>query len=60
MGSHGLDLRHGGVDWVGGADTAEAAEREVVVQDEHLLRVVEALDVLAGLGVVGAPEIWEK
>ena len=59
-GIHGLNLRHGGVDGVGGADAAEAAEGEVVVQDEDLLGVVEALDVLAGLGVVGAPERGQK
>ena len=38
---------------VRGAHPAQTAEREVVVQDQRLLGVVEALDVLAGLGVVG-------
>ena len=51
-----LYLSHGGIDGVGCADSAEASEREVVVEDEDLLRVVEALHVLTGLRVVGAPE----
>ena len=50
-----LQMAEADVDGVGGADTAQAAQREVVVQDQGLLRVVEALHVLTGLRVVGAP-----
>ena len=39
-----------------GADPAQAAKGEVVVEDQSLLRVVETFDVLARLGVVSAPE----
>ena len=39
----------------GGADAAQAAQGEVVVEDQRLLRVVETLDILTRLGVVGAP-----
>lgn len=52
VGSVVLQVRVLGVDGVGGAAAAEAREREVVVQREDAARVVEALDVLAGLGVV--------
>ena len=38
-----------------GADSAQAAQGEVVMEDQSLLWVVETLDVLAGLGVVSAP-----
>merc|ERR1712106_378939 len=37
---------------VGGADPAQTTEWEVVVEDEHLLRVVETLDILTRLGIV--------
>ena len=57
---HGYYLCHGGVDGVGCADSAEASEWEVVVEDEDLLRVVEALHVLTRLRVVGAPRGEEK
>ena len=57
---HGVYLCHGGVDGVGCADSAEASEWEVVVEDEDLLRVVEALHVLTRLRVVGAPRGEEK
>ncbi len=44
----------------GRADAAQAAQREVVVQDECSLGVVKALDVLPGLGVVGrAPHVLQ-
>ena len=49
-----LQVRQARVHRVAGADAAQAAQREVVVEDERLLGVVEALDVLARLGVVGA------
>ena len=49
-----LQVRQARVHRVAGADPAQAAQREVVVKDQRLLGVVEALDVLAGLGVVGA------
>jgi len=38
---------------VRGADPAQACQREVVMENEGLLGVVETLDVLARLGVVG-------
>jgi hypothetical protein len=47
-----VELGVAGLDRVGGAATAEARQREVVVQGQHLLRVVETLDVLAGFGEV--------
>ena len=50
-----LEVAQAGVHRVGGADTAQTAQGEVVVKDQRLLRVVKALDVLARLGVVGAP-----
>lgn len=44
-----LELRVFGLDRIAGASCAEAREREVVVQSDHALRVVEALDVLVRL-----------
>lgn len=55
-----LQVSHGRLDWVGGADAAEAAEGEVVVQDKDLFWIVEAFDILTGLGVVGTSENREK
>ena len=52
-----LQVRQARVHRVAGADAAQAAQREVVVEDERLLGVVEALDVLTGLCVVGAPAV---
>ena len=42
-----------GVDWVRCTDTSKATKREVVVEYECFLWVVEALDVLTRFGVVG-------
>ena len=39
-----------------GANSAQAAKGEVIVEDQSLLRVVETFDVLARLCVVSAPE----
>ena len=47
-----LEVCQGGVHRVGGADTTQTPQGEVVVEDEGLLRVVETLHVLSRLGVV--------
>lgn len=49
-----LKLTHVGADRVRGAHAAQTAQREVIVQDEHFFRIVEALDVLTRFGVISA------
>ena len=47
-----LKMSQGAFYRVGGADPAKTPQGEVVVEDENLLRVVEALDILTRLGIV--------
>ena len=48
-----LELAQGGLHWVGDADPAQAGQGEMVVEEEDLVRIEEALDVETVLGVVG-------
>ena len=48
-----LQVCQGGIHRIRGTDTPQAPQGKVVVEYEGLLRVVEALDVLTRLGVIG-------